>query len=107
MALICCFQITNWHLVEIQRSTHSLLITSIYCNIVEQKKNEGTRGKIYFKMSKALEVLHVPAEMYVVYFPLVFENNLLVLTFLDLHLFFAALIFHEGKKNLLRFHCRL
>lgn len=48
-------------------------------------------------MSKALEVL--PAEMNVVYFPLVFENNLLVLTFLDLHLFFAALIFHEVKKK--------
>lgn len=61
------------------------------------KKNEGTRGKIYFKMSKALEVL--PAEMNVVYFPLVFENNLLVLTFFDLHLFFAALIFHEVKKK--------
>ena len=37
--------------------------------------------------------------MNVVYFSLVFENNLLVLTFLDLHLFFAALIFHEGKKS--------
>lgn len=74
MVLICYFQITSWHFVEIQRSTHSLLITSQYCNIVEQKKMREQGENFFFKMSKALEIL--PSEMNVVYFPLVFENNL-------------------------------